>query len=220
MLPQAQRAYFGGALSYYSSDNWLSTFVVHDDNFGPYLCLPRHFLKKDNFRIMYGLRRIQTNFSAVQAEAIGFAFCEAIARRHASTGNEWFDRFSVFTRRGWLVLRTLLIKKDDYLKHLHDIRAWDGAALEADMLRKFRNYLPPIFWMVEASAPELFNSSRRKFGEVLLPCDKPPPTPLNASLMLATRLPGLIYFRPGQLQLEIRPTQLKGHTSLFILVST
>src|SRR5262249_36482969 len=31
-LPDAQRAYFGGNLAYYSSENWLSTFLVHDDN--------------------------------------------------------------------------------------------------------------------------------------------------------------------------------------------
>lgn len=36
-----------------------------------------------------------------------------------------------------------------------------------------------------------------------------------ASLMLAARLPGMIYLRPGQLQFEIQATQLKGHTSLF-----
>lgn len=214
-IPQAQRAYFGGAQSYFPSENWLSTFVVHDDNFGPYFCLPRHFLKKDNFRLMYGLKSCPTTFNVVQAEAIGFAFCNAIVNARPRAGNDWYDRFAVFTRSGWLVLRTILIKKEHYLKHLQEIRTWNGALLEADMLQKFHDYLPPVFWMVEASAPELFNSSRRKFGEVLLPCDKPLPKPLNDSMLLATRLPGLIYFRPGQLQLEVRPTQLSGHTPLF-----
>jgi len=218
-MPQAQRAYFGGAQSYFPSENWLSTFVVHDDNFGPYLCLPRHFLKKDHFRVMYGLKSCPTTINSLQAEAIAFAFCNAIVNGRPRAGNDWYDRFAVFTRRGWLVLRTLLIKKENYLKHLEEIRAWDGASLEADMVQKFRDYLPPIFWMIEASAPELFNSSRRKFGEVLLPCDKPLSKPLNASMLLATRLPGLVYFRPGQLQIEIRPTQLKGHTPLFSFLS-
>lgn len=214
-LPQAQRAYFGSKLSYYPSENWLSTFVVHDDNFGPYYCLPRHFLKQNNFRVLFGLKRCPTTFTAVQAEAIAFAFCDAIARRTPRTGSDWYDRFSVFTRRGWLVLRTALVNKEDYLQHAQAMRAWDGSALEADSLQTLRDYLPPLFWQIEASAPELFASSRRKFGEVLLPCDKPLPKPLNASFMLATRLPGLLFIQPGQLQLEIRPTQLKGHTPLF-----
>jgi hypothetical protein len=112
-LPEAHRAYFGGQLSYYPSENWLSTFVVHDDNFGPYLCLPRHFLKRDNFRIMYGLKRCPASFTAIQAEAMAFAFFDAITRRQPRSGNHWYDRFSVFTRRGWLVLRTLVVKKED-----------------------------------------------------------------------------------------------------------
>lgn len=55
-LPQAHRSYFGSKLSYYPSENWLSTFVVHDDNFGPYLCLPRHFLQQEKVRILFGTK--------------------------------------------------------------------------------------------------------------------------------------------------------------------
>ncbi len=101
-LPDAQRNYFGGALSYYPSENWLSTFVVHDDNFGPNFCLPRHFLKKDNFRIIYGITGRPVALSAIEAEAIGFAFFDAIQRNVPLTGFEWHDRFAVFAARGWL----------------------------------------------------------------------------------------------------------------------
>src|ERR1019366_969590 len=94
-LPDAQRAYFGGTLSYYPSENWLSTFVVHDDNFGPYLCLPRHFLTRDNFRVMYGLKRGATPFGAVDAEAVGFDYLRAIATRFPTNGADWYDRFVV-----------------------------------------------------------------------------------------------------------------------------
>lgn len=114
------------------------------------------------------------------------------------------------------MLRTLLVKKEDYLGHLELIRDWHTHGhLEPAIIEKLRAFLPPVFWLIEASAPELFNASRRKFGEILLPADKEPPKSLIASLMLAARLPGLIYFRPGQLQLEIQPTELSGHTDLF-----
>ena len=46
-MPEADRNYFAKGLSYYPSESWLSTFVAHDDNFGPYYCLPRNFLKKE-----------------------------------------------------------------------------------------------------------------------------------------------------------------------------
>jgi hypothetical protein len=216
-LPQAQRAYFGSKLSYYPSENWLSTFVVHDDNFGPYYCLPRHFLKQNSFRILFGLKRSATTFTALQAEAIGFAFMDAIVRRIPQTGNDWYDRFSVFTRQGWLVLRTSLVKKEDYLEHAQSTRAWDGTSLEAELHQKLGDCLPPLFWQIEASAPELFASSRRKFGEVLLPCDKPLPTSLNRPFMLATRLPGVLFIQRGEPQLEVFPTNLKSHTPLFTM---
>jgi len=66
-VPDAQRAYFGNQLSYYSSESWLSAYVLHDDNFVPYYCLPRHFLKKDNFRIILGMMRHPEAISATIA---------------------------------------------------------------------------------------------------------------------------------------------------------
>ena len=211
-MPQAAREYFGGKTDgYFPSENWLSTFIVHDDNFGPYLCLPRHFLKKDYFRILYGLKFKNTTTTAIEAEAIAFEFFRAIA--NYAVNNEWFDRFAVFAKGSWLVLRTILINKNDYIAHLEKARSWDQTFLEPGALQKFRDYLPPVFWMIEASAPELFNSSRRKFGELLLPCDQPLPKPLSPSVLLAARLPGVIFIRKSDI--EVSHTGLKGHTPLF-----
>jgi len=193
-VPDAQRAYFGGKLSYFPSESWLSSYVVHDDNFGPFYCLPRHFLKKDNFRIIYGLKSQATPFNAVEAEAIGFDFIGAIVKRFPRLGQDWYDRFAVFQRCGLLVLRTALVKKADYLAHLQSSSSRAGEKLEAAHIQKFQNHLPESFWMVEASAPELFASSRRKFGEVLLSAQLPVPKPLNISLLLAARVPGLVMF--------------------------
>jgi len=68
--------------------------------------------------------------------------------------------------------------------------------------------------MVETSAPELFAATRRKFGEILVAADNPP-APLTASLLIAARLPGLVIVNPGTGSLEVRPTQMFGHTPLF-----
>jgi hypothetical protein len=76
----ATRGYFDGGLSYYPSENWLSTYVVHDDNFGPYFCLPRHFLKKDNFRLILSLKR-HASFSEARG-ILGSSRCfEMLERR-------------------------------------------------------------------------------------------------------------------------------------------
>jgi hypothetical protein len=213
-LPDAHRLYFGGSLSYYPSENWLGNFVIHDDNFGPYFYLPRHFLKKDNFRLMYGLKGCASTFNAVDAEAIAFAFCDAIRRRYPRLHRDWYDRFAIYTQRGWLVLRTLMIGKADYLRHIREVESREHDRLEPEFQQHFEQFLPAHFWMVEASAPELFACTRRKFGELLLAIDKPA-QPLEFALLLAARLPGFLLLNPGGGNINIRITKLIGHTPLF-----
>lgn len=211
-IPDAQRNYFSKRHGYYPSENWLSTFIVHDDNFGPYFCLPRNFLKKDNFRIIYGLKPENTPLSAVEAEAIGYSFFDALAKNIPPRGVDWYDRFVIFSQHGLLVLRSLLVRKNVYLAHLASIRTQSGAAIETEVIDSFRNCLPEYFWMIEASAPELFAYSRRKFGEVLLVADQA--KPLNSSAMIAARLPGLVVIQNNQ-QFDVRTSAVKGHTPLF-----
>ena len=218
-LPNAQRAYFGGDEGYYPSENWLSNFVIHDDNFGPYLCLPRHFLRKNNFRIVYGLTPVPTPFRSTEAEAIGFNFCRAIASAYPKRHQGWYDRFAIFAKGDWLVLRTLLLRREDYLAKLATVSDRSGAQLEGELRQRLRELLPAHFWMVEASAPELFATTRRKFGEILIAADKPG-TPISSALLLAARLPGFILVNPGTGLLDIRPSQLLGHTPLFTFPQT
>ena len=215
-VADAQRDYFGKKLSYFPSENWLSTYVVHDDNYGPYFCLPRHFLKKDNFRVIFGLKTIATPFSALEAEAVALSFIGAIVNRIPRINQDWYDRFAIFHRCGLLVLRTILVRKPDYLAHLNALRTWDGTTLEPALIQKFQNILPEHFWMIEASAPELFSSTRRKFGEVLLTAQTPLPKPLNLSLLLAARFPGMVMVQQ-QGQAPVEQTRLNGHTDLFSL---
>lgn len=213
-LPDAQRAYFGGSVSYYPSENWLSSFVVHDDNFGPYYCLPRSFLKKENFRLIYGLKPEPTPLGAVEAEAVAFDYVRAIANRFGPRGEDWYDRFTVFAKSGWLVLRTQLVRKDDYLAHVEGIRDWNEVALEPERIAALRNRLPESFWMAEASAPELFASSRRKFGELLVAANQPLPKPLDITLLIAARLPGLSLVN-NRSALDVKESAQQGHTPLF-----
>jgi len=213
-VPDAQRSYFGNQIRYFSSESWLSSYVLHDDNFGPYYCLPRHFLRKDNFRIILGLQRHATAYSASEAETVGFAFFQSIVRFIPAIGQDWYDRFSVFCRQGLLVLRALLVERSAYIRHLQELRSWDGLQLEAATVSQLENHLPERFWMIEASAQELFTASRRKFGELLLSCTTPLPKPLTIAPLLAARLPGIVLL-PQAGNLSQLATNLQGHTPLY-----
>jgi len=222
-VPEAQRYYFGRNLGYFSSESWLSSYVLHDDNFGPYYCLPRHFLKKDNFRLVLGLQQHPTAFSASEAEAVGLDLLKALGTaKPPFAQGDWYDRFAVFSKENLLVLRSQLMQKADYLQHLREMRCWDGASLEGAEIDSLAQALPERFWMIEASAQELFAASRRKFGELLLSCTTPLPSPLPRplprpvmlSLLLAARLPGVVLM-PKDGELVVTPRRLQGHTPIF-----
>jgi hypothetical protein len=163
---------------------------------------------------MYGLKPAPTTFRATTAEAIGFNLCRIIAQAYPKRHQFWYDRFSLFARGGWLVLRTMLLRKGDYLADLETARDRDGGTLEHNLRQRLNDLLPAHFWMIEASAPELYATTRRKFGEILVAADKPAPPPFSPSLFLAARLPGLVLVNPGTGSLDVRPSQLRGHTAL------
>lgn len=215
-VPEAQREYFGDALGYFPSEAWLSSYVLHDDNFGPYFCLPRHFLKKENFRIILGLNRQNTEFTATDAEAVGFAIFSLLAQNWTAIGQDWYDRFAVYARSNLLVLRCFLTDRKNYRAHLRAIRSWEGVSLEAKNINRLGRNLPERFWIIEASAPELFTASRRKFGEILLHSSMPMPKPVDPSIVIAVRLPGMILLPDGS-ELAPSTTQLAGHTDIMSL---
>lgn len=186
-VADAARAYFAGGLHYYPSENWLSTFLIHDDNFGPWLCLPRHYLAKKNFRLMIGITAKPLAHTSTEIEAIALSYFSTCAQLYSSEAGQWLGRFCAFSETGLLVLRTIHVTKTQYLAHLNATLENDPEAANA-----FLSPLPETFWMVEASAPELFAASRRKFGEVLLSDDVSLQGHLDLSLLIAFRLPGVL----------------------------
>jgi len=129
-------------------------------------------------------------------------------------GKDWYDRLTVFAQCQLLVLRTILIQKEDYLKHVGTVKSRQGDTLEADLIAKLDSKLPDVMWMVEDSAPELFSCSRRKLGEIILSATTPLPAQIDLSLLLSARLPGIVILSDGG-QFPINTTRLEGHTELY-----
>jgi hypothetical protein len=212
-MPDAQRIYFGANSGYFPSEHWLSSYLVHDDNVGPYFCIPRHYLKQDNFRAVYGIQSVLTPLLPVQAETLGWIYIDWIRKNLPKTGIDWYDRFGAFAEHQSLVLRNTLISKADYLTHLRMIKSRQGDGFEPALISELETKLPEFMWMVEISAPELFSCSRRKFGEVILSATTPIPSPIDLSLFLSARLPGIVIVKTGN-QIPIACTKLNGHSEL------
>jgi hypothetical protein len=213
-VPEAERNYFAHDRGFFPSESWLSSYLAHDDNFGPYVCLPRHYLGRDQFRVLIGCHETGVNLPAADAETLAIDVLVFIAQQLSAADVPWFERFRAFTRAGLLVLRAQLVTADTYTAHLRTLRDREGFDLEPALVTSLLAGFPARAWIVEISAPELFPATRCKFGEVLL--DASQTDPLAA--LLAIRLPGHV-IRPQPGTLALSRTRLAGHTPLFTYCS-
>lgn len=105
-------------MGYLSSEGWLSTYLIHDDNFGPYLCIPRGYLTMDNFRLLYGLDTSIESLCFDKTEVVALDLLSGFAQKYpAIPDNFWYNSFSVFARNDMLVLRAFMVDKADYLRN-------------------------------------------------------------------------------------------------------
>jgi hypothetical protein len=220
-VPRSNRGYFGNARFYYPSEQWLSSHLIHDDNFGAYYCVPKNFIAHKSFRLLFGISHNCLALLANKAEAIALDRLYQYAEKLPAQDNEsnrWFNLFQIYAKSGLLVLRPIFVTKNDYLDHLRSsLDVISGESIEADTINRCNLNLPEEFWMVEVSSPELFSVTRRKFGEVILSpgsCDKI----FNHKSFLMLRLPGLFSLvdQGGTVpKVLLIGTDVRGHTRIF-----
>jgi len=219
-VPEAERVYFGHNphnRTYYPSESWLSSYVGHDDNFGPYVCLPRHYLTAQSFRLLVGMLPNGTTVPPDEAEPIAFDFAAQVAATLPFSDVPWLDRFASFCRSGLLVLRTFSLARDAYVVELRRLKDRNDLDLEPQLIDRLAAHLPERFWVIEVSAPELFPGSRRKFGELLVAATTNSAGGLPE--VVGARLPGVVFFVQG-VAFNPERTRLTGHTDLYSYSAT
>ena len=167
-LPEAEQQYFklNGDIQYLCSTLWVDDFIIHDDNYGPYYCLPASFLA-DKETLLIAITNLKTDMFGHHAEfyAIKFLYSYLITsliNKKLIGSTKWNDVFFDHFMRKNLILRTLYVKKDEYLKQL---RAFPFLQRENF---SYINNLPSEFWLTEISVPELFNINKKKIAEVII----------------------------------------------------
>lgn len=220
-VANAERSYFqiGNQTRFLPSDSWLSTFIMHDDNWGSNFCCPKHYLRAPDDRrrdrnsseseeakgsqesrainaewlahVLATLPR-GVKMGPIHAEAIGLDFLSTLLPQMPSDENEWSRRLINHERSGLVVYRPVLVTGDEYVDHLRKVRGWlKKRRISGVILEALHSVLGKgQYWMVEMSLPELFSSNLRKIGEVLLdPTATPRPERDFSSFVLA-RMPG------------------------------
>jgi len=220
--PTAEVDYFGAdSIRYTPSDAWMSSFLIHDDNFGPNLCMPKAFLKAELVRHAFVLLPHGFAYDGFVAEMIAANFFYSIVGHLADSKNEWYLRLVEAARVRKLILRVVPVTKAAYLAHLQKMDDWDHHTERKDALVEIDRVIQPGFmWMIEVSFPDLFPTNKRKVGEVLLDASQPLPAELTFDMFVIARFPGA-YVLPERMeggnggpQFLSVPSDLISHTEV------
>ncbi len=218
--PEADKYYFrvGDKLRYIPSENWTSSFLGHDDNFGPNFCVPRLYITPKQVEYVVELLRPGARYGGSQAEAMSLQFLDSVLGEIGTTRNVWLKRLVHYASRDvkHVVLRALATDRDTYLNHLSNIQDWNGNSESRSLINFLRTVTPKNIWVVEASLPELFPANESKLGDIVLNSGgslKGDRT--DRSNFLFVRLPGDYWFdlssKPSQKQFVRLPSKIKSH---------
>ncbi len=237
-VANADLSYFviGAGTRYVPSEQWLSTFIGHDDNFGSNYCIPRHFLRamrlcnhlpnpphlceeeSDCVTCVISTLPKNVKLNSIDAEAIGADYLFRI-RQEILPLSAWSARLENYARESKLVLRPFLLTGLEYAQHLREMRDWDDNIIPDIFHEWVEKLSDALLWMVELSVPELFSTNRRKVGEVLLFAEKEPGKNRDFGNFLMARVPGLFIFLTGgdssQPEFSLMRSPVEGHVSLF-----
>jgi hypothetical protein len=236
---EAKLAYSGApGAQYLSTASWVDHFIIHDDNYGMYFCMPAKALSpltqsEAPFQVTGALGIVPTDIQLGPLEAESFAsICLHLILTlppRALQDCYWLRAMrqeeSAFAK--WLVFRTLFTGKAAYRRHLCSIRDPQGNILtrgEIDAI--VRNDMPEHFWITEITLADIYTANKRKLGEVLFKFSDPQaqaedsPAVYTKKLLdacIAIRLPGTIVVpnvTKAEIALEIHRTALTGHVPL------
>lgn len=173
-VPNAELAYFhiGEGVGYVPSESWTSSFLGHDDNFGPNFCIPRLYIERDKVDYVVEVFRLGIRYSGILAEAIALNILYSLLPSLDGAPNRWIKRLFDWTAKQQVVFRAQAMTASEYVSHLEGLRDWEGQEENREFCELLRRELPAYVWAVEISTPQLFPANERKLGEIVLDATK------------------------------------------------
>lgn len=180
---EAELAYSGAPRAQYlSSARWMDHFVIHDDNYGMYFCMPSKALLPTTrggfFEVTGALGVVPTEIELrpLDAELLASLVLRLTLASINLHGCYWLEslRQEDAALGKWFVLRTLFASRSSYQQHLEEIEDVEGNALTEEEIHSIsdRN-LPEQFWVVEITLTDIYTANKRKLGEILFDLSDP-----------------------------------------------
>lgn len=226
-------------VAYLSTLDWVPDFIVHDDNYGMYLCLPAHSFRPEShpdpgirFTPFDGIgiypSDAKVSMLGYRAESLGFLrFIQAL--RYIATDAAlalpelpyYLRHLLPHVERRTAVVRTTLIGSEDYAQHLEG-RDNKGVPLQEQEKALMRDSLKTHkwIWLVEISEPDLYVGNKSKVVDIVLDpsFDRNPPEvaePINGGVILM-RFPGFLLTPKDQPPYAPARLSVEGHLPLFV----
>lgn len=222
-VPDAQVAYFdiGGDVGYIPSESWTSSFIGHDDNFGPNFCIPRLYVRPAQMQYVVEILKPGVAYNGVIAEVQALQFLYSLYD-HMDAANPWQVRLAKYAhpKIQRVVMRAVCVDRERYLEHLRNVQDWDGKREDSQILNDIGALLPKMLWVVEVSIPHLFPANERKLGEIVLDACRRRNSKLDIDfgLFALARLPGQFVLMKGlhggTPSFQTAPSGLRSHVEL------
>jgi len=227
-LPEAQIAYEMQNTMCHSAVKWACHFIIHDDNFGSYLCMEPPSLRRitlpsyeERFRAVAAVGflprtakvgHLETQWRAglIAMECIE----QSLKKLPQADSLEWLRRIHKELGAGnRLVARTLMVHSRDYKQHLEEVSDFYGEAYTSAHIASMTSGLRGYVWLTEMSLSDIYVTNQAKLIDVICGCSRRP-VDLDDNLLLV-RLPG-VYGKATKRGFELFPTKdVKSHIPLF-----
>lgn len=170
---------------YLSTLDWVADFIVHDDNYGMYFCLPGHAFRPEGrqdrgMRFMpfagIGVYRAEAGVRLLgyQAELLAVGALGQVLEGFARDKNVPFPSYYLFhllprVLEGLAVSRSTLVRCEQNLDHLQE-RDNRGCSLSEDERSALAHRLADLshVWLVEVTEQDLYIGNKAKVIDVLV----------------------------------------------------
>ena len=164
------------SFGYMRSENWTSSFIGHDDNFGPNYCIPRGYMKPTDVTFVLSVQFPNERLQARIAEPAALAIMMAIIAHNTDNlfDNEWVKRLWDAIPLRKCVLRTIYVSAKDYCEYVGAAQDWKGNKEGKSVRDIISGKVGDVdLLVVEFSIAQLFPANERKVGEVVFGASRP-----------------------------------------------
>lgn len=238
--PQAFAGYVAGSLPdrrYLSSLDWVTNFVIHDDNFGMYFCLPAHSFRPEGHpnpahrfapQDAIGVFPKGMGAGLLSYQAADLAFLRLCEYLESCLKAAELPLVTYYTKhllphllgRNTAVFRPILLTPDQYLAHLARTDNQQVTLTETEKQR-IEDIITGMrsFWLVEVTEPDLYVGNKSKVVDVLIDpsvsYEKAKTSSDTTTGVLLMRFPGFVVVPDGSEYAVATLLGSEGHWPLF-----